>query len=442
MQQVRVWHDVMRLLCGLAPRILALHVFKGDCMGDLMNWFIPEEFMPHGHCYLWDPSLLRQIVISNALIGLSYFSIPLALIYLVRKRKDIEFDWIFFMFSAFIFVCGATHFLEIFTIWYPAYRLQAAVESLTAVLSVATVILLVKIMPKLMKIPSPAVLKQAIGALEHEVILRGDAENQLKRLNVELDEKVAKRTEELTALNLQMSATQRTLESKLQEITKINVELNDFAYVSSHDLKSPLRGIDQLASWIAEDLGDKASNETKKHLHLMQSRIRRMEMLLSDLLAYSKAGKDRGESVAVNTRDVVLNVFDLTTPLKPIECELVTKNLPTLQTQRAPLELVFRNLIGNAIKHHDKPVGHIEVSAELTVNGYAFVVKDDGPGIAPEHHKRVFGMFQTLKPRDEVEGSGMGLALVKKTVEARGGTVTLESDGEHGCAICFTWPIA
>ncbi len=114
--------------------------------------------------------------------------------------------------------------------------------------------------------------------------------------------------------------------------------------------------------------------------------------------------------------------------------------MPILHTHKVPLELAFRNLINNAIRHHDKPQGTIEITARTIAEGFEFSVKDDGQGIPMEHRQRVFGMFQTLKPPDEIEGSGMGLAIVKKAVESVGGTVTLESDGQHGCTFRFTWP--
>lgn len=409
-------------------------------MSDLMNWFIPEQFMPHGHCYLWDPFLLRQNVVSNALVGLSYYCIPLALIYFVKKRKDVQFDWIFLMFSGFIFACGTTHLMEIFTIWHPAYRLQASLVSLTALASVATLIMLIRLMPQLLKIPSPKMLQGTISELEREVGLRIAAEKSLKDLNAALDATVAERTLALTTANAQLASTQKVLESNLKEIQKANQELHNFAYVASHDLKSPLRGIDQLADWIAEDIGDAASTETKKHLQLMQSRVRRMEVLLDDLLAYSRAGKSMEDVVKVDTHQLALDAFELMAPLRQIACHLETKDLPVLQTQKTSLALVLRNLIGNAIKHHHRSESVIKVSAKPIEGGFEFAVTDDGPGIAPIHHQRVFGMFQTLKPRDEIEGSGMGLALVKKTIEARGGSISLESDGAQGCTFRFTWP--
>lgn len=222
------------------------------------------------------------------------------------------------------------------------------------------------------------------------------------------------------------------------QLKRINEELNNFAYAASHDLKSPLRGIDQLAIWLQEDSGDTLSANAGEHLRLMHSRIHRMERLLDDLLAYSRIGRSEHELVSVNTRVLVLEIFDLMASTKAIKL-VVDDNLPTLQTRKVPLELVFRNLISNAIKHHHRPHGTIHISARQSANEVEFAVKDDGPGIPAEHQTRVFGMFQTLKPRDEVEGSGIGLALVKKAVEATGGKITLESDEKNGCTFRFTW---
>lgn len=223
------------------------------------------------------------------------------------------------------------------------------------------------------------------------------------------------------------------------KLSRVNDELTSFTYIASHDLKSPLRGIDQLASWITEDLGERLQGDTLEHLRLMRSRIQRMEMLLDDLLAYSRVGRSSDMVVSVNTRELLNNIFEMQATTKPMQLVLAD-DMPVLNCQKVPLELVFRNLISNAIKHHDKPQGTIRVSASQTTDGYAFTVQDDGPGIPPEHQERVFTMFQTLKPRDAVEGSGIGLAIVKKAVESVGGTVTLESDGQHGCTFRFTWP--
>ena len=233
--------------------------------------------------------------------------------------------------------------------------------------------------------------------------------------------------------------TEQALQQYTHELERSNKELNDFAYVASHDLKAPLRGIMQLSSWIEEDLQGKLEEQTKEYLHLMHTRTRRLEQLLDDLLAYSRVGRQHGSIKMVDVAASAQELFRLLNP--PPGFKLVcADDLPRIDTLSVPLELVLRNLINNAIKHHHNDDGTLRLSAETTAQGFNFTLADDGPGIAPEHHERVFGIFQTLKPRDEVEGSGMGLAIVKKLLDNYHCAIHIESDGIRGTSIHFNWP--
>ena len=222
------------------------------------------------------------------------------------------------------------------------------------------------------------------------------------------------------------------------ELERSNKELDQFAYSASHDLKAPLRAIDNLARWMAEDAGAVLPEQTRADLALMQQRIARMERLLDDLLAYSRVGRVSLKPETIDLGSLVREVIALLSPPETFTFQL--GDFPTLTTYKAPLEQVFRNLIGNAIKHHDRLDGRVEISAREEGSCVEFTVRDDGPGIPPEFHEQIFQMFQTLKPRDEVEGSGMGLALVRKLVENQGGTIHLESRPGEGSAFRFVWP--
>jgi PAS domain S-box-containing protein len=225
------------------------------------------------------------------------------------------------------------------------------------------------------------------------------------------------------------------------ELERSNKELATFAYVASHDLKSPLRGIFQLSKWIEEDLSKGDVSEIPNHMTLLRGRLSRMEQLLDDLLAFSRAGKLTGSVSQIELGLLAKNIFDLQAPPDGFTLE-VADDLPVFTTLATPLEQVIRNLISNAIKHHDRSEGHINLSWRVANKSYyEFSVTDDGPGIPPQYHERVFTMFQTLRPRDEIEGSGMGLALVKKIVETYGGNISITSDGLRGSSIRFTWPI-
>ena len=226
----------------------------------------------------------------------------------------------------------------------------------------------------------------------------------------------------------------------LARLTQVNEELNSFTYIASHDLKSPLRGIENLATWIEEDLGGAVSPGIREHLDMMHGRIRRMRKLLDDLLLFSRIGRVDYPSESVDTAALNREIFELLANEKDIQLN-IQGDMPVLTTQRIPLELVFRNLLSNAIKHHDGEKGIITTGAKRVNSMVEFYVKDDGPGIPAEHQQRVFGMFQTLKSRDQVEGSGIGLSIVKKTIESLGGQIRFESDGKSGCIFYFTWPI-
>jgi diguanylate cyclase (GGDEF)-like protein/PAS domain S-box-containing protein len=170
-------------------------------METLLDLLIPDNFMPHGHCYLWTPKLLWLYVASDSLIALSYFSIPIALIYFVRKRIDLEFNWMFKMFSLFIFACGMTHLISILTIWEPAYWLDASVKGITAVASAITAVMLWRLMPLALTVTSTKQLQKTIEHLNHEITQRKEAELQLENLNNNLEEIIKQRTSELSNIN-------------------------------------------------------------------------------------------------------------------------------------------------------------------------------------------------------------------------------------------------
>lgn len=248
---------------------------------------------------------------------------------------------------------------------------------------------------------------------------RKQAEKVLQQLNALLDLRVRERTAELE---------------------RSNRDLDQFAYVASHDLKSPLRGIDHLASWISEDAAHLLPAASKEHLVKLRKRIVRMEKLLDDLLAYSRAGRERNPPELVNTAMLVQEVVEFLA-LPPGFTVHIAEAMPTLITERTPLETVFRNLLGNACKHHAHPAeGSAWVAAIDQGNWIEFAVTDNGPGVAPEHHDRIFQIFQTLKPRDQVEGSGIGLTVVQRLIESRGGQIQIQSQLGEGATFRFTWP--
>ncbi len=228
-------------------------------------------------------------------------------------------------------------------------------------------------------------------------------------------------------------------ERLLVKLSKTNEELESFAHVASHDLKAPLRGIDNLVSWIVEDPETQLSPESEHNATRLRTRVNRLEALLDGLLEYSSAGRLKTDAEPVDSRQLCEQIVEYLAPPEGLTIS-VAPNLPRFTTAKPALETVLRNLIGNAIKHNDLMEGRIEVSAHDRRDAYQFTVRDDGPGIDPAHHERIFEIFQTLVPRSKVESSGIGLSIVKRLVEAAGGNVRVESDpARRGTAIHFTW---
>jgi PAS domain S-box-containing protein len=225
----------------------------------------------------------------------------------------------------------------------------------------------------------------------------------------------------------------------LAEVTRSNTDLEQFAYVASHDLKAPLRAIDSLASWLQEDLEPVLTAESRRHLALLRQRAGRMERLLDDLLTYARAGRTAAALAPVDIGMMVAEIFDLLNPPSGFVIQLPVP-APVFTTAATPLRQVITNLIANAVKHHDQPKGIIRVVVRDQGDFYDFAVEDDGPGIPSEFHERIFGMFQTLRPRDEIEGSGIGLALVKRIVTRYGGSVAVECRQPRGSVFRFRWP--
>jgi PAS domain S-box-containing protein len=633
---------------------------------ELSAYFL-GQYIPHGHCYLWQTGLVSLHVTSDAMTALAYYSIPTMLIYFVRQRSDVPFTKLFWLFGFFIAACGTTHVMGVWTLWFPTYWLSGIVKAATALISVYTAMEMYTLIPQALAMPSPEQvrsiskeIKQAKKAQieseiskerlalslaaaktaawdwdvrtnrvfwtpEHEIIFgyepgipnrtyrdwadrvhpkdihrveaivknaikkgledfrcqyrivlpdmklrwidavgrflfdekgnavrmvgtlnditeRKEGEAALKeseerfratfeqaavgiahvdftgrwlRVNEKLCDIVGYSREELLEITFQEITYPDDLETDLSYLQKLmagkipnyslekryirkdgsliwvnitvsfiydttfksqpkcfigviedidlrkqaeeelkalndvllqttnllrkrNQELDQFAYIVSHDLKAPLRAIANLSEWIEDDLEGQLPEENQRQMQLLRQRVRRMEDMIDGMLVYSRAGRTEVTLEPIYLKDLIEEVIDSLAPPTTFKITVPSVN-PQLVTKPLLLTQVLANLISNAIKHHERSDGRIQIDVEDRGNAYEFSVSDDGPGISPEHHEKVFGIFQTLKPRDNTDNTGIGLSIVKKIIESEGGSINLESEVGQGATFRFTW---
>jgi len=234
---------------------------------------------------------------------------------------------------------------------------------------------------------------------------------------------------------------EKELSAKQEELVRSNHDLEQFAYVASHDLKAPLRAMDALVDWLQDDLEDYQEGDVQENLSLLSKRTGRLAQLLDDLLAYSRAGRKVGDVRDTNLKEFTEDVAALIAPPEGFRIVADDSLNISLPVHHAPLETVLRNLMSNAIKHHPEPEqGLIHVYAKDQGDSVMFGVLDNGAGIPEEYSEKVFKMFQTLQPRDDTEGSGMGLAIVKRIIDWQGGRIWFGAGPEgKGTVFKFTW---
>jgi signal transduction histidine kinase len=400
----------------------------------------PGSLLPHGYCFTWNPALLWTHVASDSLIGAAYVSIPLTLVHLVRKRADLPFNWIVVLFAVFIVSCGATHWVEVWTVWHPDYWLSANVKLVTAVASVLTAVALVGLIPGILAIPSTAQLRAARDALEAEVANRRRAEASLLEERAVLERRVLERTEQLSKATAQAQAAHAAAE-------EANRLKDRFLAKVSHELRTPLQSTLTWAQVLKQSVHDpaQAAQAAARIMHNVGSQAR----LIDDLLDLSRILSDKlrlelQEVDAVKVVEKAAEVVRSATVARRVSIDVLGDGRPLImQIDAVRLEQVVWNLVNNAV-HASPEGGRVEVRYERAGARLRVEVIDFGRGIDAADLSLIFEPFrQAQGPQNAHRGLGLGLAISRSIVQLFGGELRAHSDGPgRGASFVVDLPLS
>jgi len=406
------------------------------------------------------PFLMMLMALSNALIAVSYASIPFFLIVFVRKRKDIPFTWIFLLFGLFILACGTTHIIHVIGLWLPVNWWQASVDAFCAVISIATAIVLWPVLPKLLAIPSPGQLRKVNKELLTEKNKLIYTQSELQKAYDDIEHRVKERTEDLSIANkhLLTEITERkkaeeeikklnkTLEKRVLERTTqleaANKELEAFSYSVSHDLRAPLRHISGFADLLTNETQDLLPEKAQHYLKTINDSARNMGNLIDDLLSFSRTGRAEMKKTIFNMKIVVEEAksqIDLSFEGRIIHWHI--SDMPDVYGDYNLLRLVWVNLIDNAAKYsRTREISDIFIDCQKVNREYVFSIRDNGVGFDMKYAQKLFGVFQRLHSVSDFEGTGIGLANVRRIILRHGGRTWAEAEIDKGATFYFTLP--
>jgi len=354
------------------------------------SWFSSGQFLPHGHCYLWSPGVLWMNVIADVLIAMAYFTIPFALLYIARRRRDLPFDWLVVCFGIFIVACGLTYVVDIWNVWHAHYWLEGIVKLLTAAASVPTAILLWRYLPGILMLPS-----------------------------------------------------QRQLRDANESLARANRELEAFTASVSHDLRSPLTTIAGQAGLLELSLPD-ATDEQKRRLARIQGSVRQMSELIEALLVLSRISRQTLHREIVDVTALAESIVQDMRQKDPTRnVEVVIQPNMAVHGDRRLVGDLFQNLIGNAWKFTSK-TGQPRIEIGQSSGGWlaTLYIRDNGAGFDMAYVNKLFGAFQRLHSTGEFEGTGIGLATVQRVINRHGGRVWAEGKVNEGATLYFSLPVS
>jgi signal transduction histidine kinase len=354
------------------------------------SWFSSGQFLPHGHCYMWSPGVLWMNVVADILIAMAYFTIPFALWYIARRRRDLSFDWLVVCFGVFVVACGLTYVMDVWNVWHAHYWLEGVVKLLTAAASVPTAILLWRFLPGILMLPS-----------------------------------------------------QRQLRDANESLARANRELEAFTASVSHDLRSPLTTIAGQAGLLELSLPD-ATDEQKRRLTRIQGSVKQMSELIEALLVLSRISRQTLHREIVDVTALAESIVQDMRQKDPARnVEIVIQPNMAVHGDRRLVGDLFQNLIGNAWKFTSKTQqARIEIGQSSGGSLATLFIRDNGAGFDMAYEQKLFKPFQRLHGAADFDGSGVGLATVARIVDRHGGRIWAEGKPGQGAVFYFTLPTA
>jgi C4-dicarboxylate-specific signal transduction histidine kinase len=404
-----------------------------------------SDFMPHGVCFLWNPGIVWLHAISDGLIALSYFVIPVALFYFVRRRNDLPFHWIFLLFGLFILGCGGTHVMGIWTLWHGTYRLEGVIKAVTAGASVVTAFALIQLLPQALALPSPAQLRAANHELEREITYRRVAERALLDAHEQLEETVRQRTADLARANDELKAEmerRHRMEIELAHVGRVTT-IGELAASIAHEVSQPLAAVVTNANaclrWLASEPPNvKEARDSVTRILRDGSRAGEIIQRIRALLKKTPP-KPTEQDVNEVLRDVLALVDDALARQR-IDARADLGDVPLVLADRVQLQQVILNLVMNGIdavnERRDGPRSLVISTRTLDTGEVTMTVRDSGVGVDPAVFDKLFDPFFTTKP----DGLGMGLSVSRSIVESHGGRLWASINDGPGATFHVSLP--